>query len=46
MGVHGLLRGSFIFYADDVRTSQETPMGFHDLLRGYLYFLYVDDVCT
>jgi hypothetical protein len=26
VGLHGLLRGSFIFlYADDVRTSQETP---------------------
>jgi hypothetical protein len=25
-------------YADDGRTSQETPMGLHGLLRGWLYF--------
>jgi hypothetical protein len=38
-----LLRDSFIFlYVDDVRTSQETPVGIHGLLRGELYSF----ICT
>jgi hypothetical protein len=34
---------SFTFlYVDKVSTSQETPLSLHGLLRGELYFLYVD----
>jgi hypothetical protein len=37
---------SAVLYVD-VHTSQETPMGYCGLLRGYLYFyIYVDDVRT
>jgi hypothetical protein len=28
-----------VLYVDDIRTSQETPMGLHGLLWGYLYFI-------
>jgi hypothetical protein len=41
MGLHSLLQSFTSFYVDNVRTSQETPMGLHGLLQGYPYFLYM-----
>jgi hypothetical protein len=39
MGLYLLFRGQLYFlFVDDVRTSQETPMGHHCLLLRKLYF--------
>jgi hypothetical protein len=40
MGLQSLLRGQFYFlYVDDVRTSQETPMGLKYQIQSHMVFL-------
>jgi hypothetical protein len=47
MNLHSLLQGQLYFCTpNDVRTSQETPMGFHGLLSGSVNILYVHNVRT
>jgi hypothetical protein len=46
MELHGLLRDSFTFYADDVRTSQETHLLVSKISYGESFTFYVDNVRT
>jgi hypothetical protein len=47
MGLHSVLQRYLYFvYVDDVRTSQETPLGSNSLLTRIFFFVYVDGVRT